>query len=171
MSRSVPSGNRQRGGALVEKRTAWLFVFGQFTLLALIVLLPDAQQWTVSRGLARASDIASWVAISLMVLAATALGRGLTAAPLPNAHAQLRTGGFYHFVRHPIYSGLLLFSIARSLSAGNTWTALACVLLVALINVKARWEERRLVERFPDYVDYAVRTPRFLPRLATMGNP
>ncbi len=49
-----------------------------------------------------------------MVVAATALGRGLTAAPLPNSHAELRTGGLYRFVRHPIYSGLLLFAVART---------------------------------------------------------
>ena len=42
-----------------------------------------------------------------MVIGATGLGRGLTATPLPNAHAQLRTGGLYRYARHPIYSGLL----------------------------------------------------------------
>lgn len=171
MSRSAPSRSGQRSGTFVERCTAWLFVFGQFTLLALIVLLPDAQHWTVPGDLARASDIAGWVGIFLMVLAATALGRGLTAAPLPNAHAQLRTGGFYRYVRHPIYSGLLLFASTRSFSSGNAWAAGACVVLISLIHVKARWEERRLVERFPEYADYALRTPRFLPRLATRSNP
>ena len=36
--------------------------------------------------------------------------------------------------------------------------------LVAVLNAKARREERLLVERFPDYAAYMARTPRFVPR-------
>jgi len=51
--------------------------------------------------------IGTVVGLAVMVIGATGLGRGLTATPLPNAHAQLRTGGLYRYARHPIYSGLL----------------------------------------------------------------
>ncbi len=98
-----------------------------------------------------------------MVVAGTALGRGLTAAPLPNSHAELRTAGLYRFVRHPIYSGLLLLTVALTLTSGSLWTTAACVALVVLINVKARWEEGHLARRFSAYAGYAVRTPRFVP--------
>lgn len=138
-------------------------MFGQFALLALIVLLPDRADWTLTPSLARTGDIAALVGILLMVVAALALGRGLTAAPLPNEHAQLRTGGLYRHVRHPIYTGLLLFAVARSLTQGSAWVASTCVLLIVLINVKARWEERHLAGRFPDYLAYARHTPRFIP--------
>ncbi|MDP2288133.1 MAG: methyltransferase [Actinomycetota bacterium] len=90
---------------------------------------------------------------------------GLTAAPLPNSHAELRTGGLYRFVRHPIYGGLLLLAIALTLASASSWTTMACVALVALINAQARWEERRLTERFPAYAAYADCTPRFIPGL------
>lgn len=146
-----------------DRRTAWLLVFGQFALLALIVVLPSGKSWTVPDALARAGDVAAVAGIVLMVAAAPSLGRGLTAAPLPNEHARLRTGGLYRYVRHPIYTGLLLFAIGRGLGTGNAWSASACVLLVVLLNVKARWEERRLAQRFPDYPAYARRTPRFIP--------
>jgi protein-S-isoprenylcysteine O-methyltransferase Ste14 len=138
-------------------------VLGQFTFLVLIVVPPGGTIWTLPVGVARACDVGALAGIVLMVLAAPALGRGLTAAPLPNQHAQLRTGGLYRYVRHPIYTGLLLFSISRSLTTGNGWSAAACLLLVILINVKARWEERHLAQRFPGYLAYARRTPRFLP--------
>lgn len=149
-----------------ERRTAWLLVLGQFVLLGLIVLLPGADTWTLPVAIARATQIAEGVGIIVMVVAATALGRGLTATPLPNSHAELRTGGLYRFVRHPIYTGLLLFSVARTLISGNVWTALACVTLVVLINAKARWEERHLAKRFPGYAAYAAHTSRFIPGLA-----
>jgi protein-S-isoprenylcysteine O-methyltransferase Ste14 len=146
-----------------DRLTAWSLVTVQFVLLALVVLLPDRGDWSTPTGLARAADGAAVAGILVMVVAATSLGRGLTAAPLPNEHAQLRTRGLYGYVRHPIYSGLLLFAIARSLTHGSVWVAASCLLLIVLINVKARWEERHLATRFPDYPAYASHTPRFIP--------
>lgn len=146
-----------------DRRIAWLLVLVQFILIALIVLLPDSSTWTLPAFIAGAAHVAEWVGICAMVVAAFALGRGLTAAPLPNAHAALHTGGLYRFVRHPIYSGLLLFAVARTVGSGSLWTGLACVALVVLMNAKARWEEQHLVKRFPGYVAYAVRTSRFIP--------
>jgi protein-S-isoprenylcysteine O-methyltransferase Ste14 len=146
-----------------DRRTAWLLVLGQFILLGLIVLLPGADTWTLPVAVTRAAQAVEGAGIVLMVAAATALGRGLTAAPLPNSHAELRTGGLYRFVRHPIYTGLLLFAAARTLTSGSVWTASACMALVVLINAKARWEERHLAKRFPGYAAYAARTSRFIP--------
>ena len=154
-----------------ERRTGWLLVLGQFFLLALIVLLPTGNAWTVPPGLARAGQIGVWLGIGIMVIAAPTLGRGLTATPVPNEHARLRTSGMYRFVRHPIYSGLLLFALARTVASGNLWTATACLALVVLINAKARWEESRLVQRFPDYGAYSRRTPRFVPRPMRRSGP
>lgn len=151
------------GSTSTERRTAWLMVLGQFGLLGLIVGLPDGHDWTLPLDVARGCVLASVIGGLVMVIAATALGRGLSAAPLPNEHAKLRTTGLYRHARHPIYSGLLLFAIAFSVRSASSWVAAACVLLIVLINVKARWEERHLKERFPDYVTYARRTARFIP--------
>jgi protein-S-isoprenylcysteine O-methyltransferase Ste14 len=151
------------GSTGTERRTAWLMVLGQFVLLGLIVGLPGGHDWTLPPDVARGCIVASVIGVLVMVVAATALGRGLSAAPLPNEHTRLRTTGLYRHVRHPIYTGLLLFAIAFSARSGSAWVAAACVLLVVLINVKARWEERHLKERFPDYVAYARRTSRFIP--------
>jgi len=145
------------------RRTSWLLVAGQFVLLGLIVLSPGGSTWTVPVVVARVAEGAEVVGILLMVVAAASLGRGLTAVPLPNARAVLRTGGLYRFMRHPIYTGLLLFALARSLVSGSPLTASVCLLLVVLINAKARWEERHLAERFPGYRAYCARTPRFVP--------
>ena len=147
-----------------DRRTAWLLVLGQFILLGMIVLLPGGDTWSLPVTLVHVTQGAAGGGVILMVVAAAGLGRGLTAAPLPNAHAELRTSGLYHLVRHPIYSGLLLFSLAVTFRSGRLWTVMAYTALVVLINVKARWEERHLVTRFPGYVDYAARTPRFIPR-------
>jgi protein-S-isoprenylcysteine O-methyltransferase Ste14 len=110
-----------------------------------------------------ACSIATVVGLAVMVIGATGLGRGLTATPLPNAHAQLRTGGPYRFVRHPIYSGLLLTMASIAVTSGSWFQLLTLGALVLLLTVKARWEEDRLARRFEGYAGYASRTPRFVP--------
>ena len=146
-----------------DTRTARLLVAAQFTLIAVIVILPGRQDWPLPRVLAVACVVAVVVGGLTMVVGATALGRGLTAAPLPNAHAELRTGGLYRFVRHPIYTGLLLVMGALTVASGSALRLFVLGLLVVLLARKARWEETRLAARFPRYTEYAARTPRFVP--------
>jgi protein-S-isoprenylcysteine O-methyltransferase Ste14 len=143
--------------------TARLLVAGQFVLIGALVLLPYRHDWVVPTALTVACGAATVLGLAVMVIGATGLGRGLTATPLPNAHAQLRTGGLYRYVRHPIYSGLMLMMASITVAAGSGLRLLALAALVLLLNVKARWEETRLAQRFEGYADYAAHTPRFVP--------
>lgn len=148
-----------------DVRTARLLVTAQFVLLGALVLLRGRDDWLVPHALAVACTAAVVVGLAVMVLGGTMLGRGLTATPLPNAHAQLRTRGLYRFVRHPIYSGLLLTAAAVTVASGSAFRLVIFGLLVLLIARKARWEESRLAARFEGYAAYAARTPRFVPFL------
>ena len=143
--------------------TSRALVTAQFVLLIALVLVPRGVAWLAPLWLRVIAGVAGVAGVLIMLLGGTALGRGLTAAPLPNSHAQLRTGGLYRFVRHPIYSGLLLMAGAIAVVSGSVTRLAVFGALVGLINVKARWEERQLMRRFPDYAEYAARTPRFVP--------
>lgn len=160
---SVTSGDEGTFSA-GEVRTARLLVGAQFVLLGLIALLPRGWGWPVPVWLLVLGQLGLLAGVVVMLLAGTALGRGLTAVPIPNEHAQLRTGGLYRAVRHPIYSGLLLASGSYVVATGSGWRALAFGALVVLLTAKARWEEARLARRFAAYPEYAARTPRFVPR-------
>ena len=96
---------------------------------------------------------------------AASLDRGLTALPLPNDRAELQTGGLYRWVRHPMYSGLLIGAATRAVTSGNRWALVTFVALAGLLTGKSNFEERYLRVRFPGYAGYAARTPRFIPRL------
>lgn len=148
-----------------EVRTARGFVTAQFGLIALVVVLPGADHWPVPGWLRWLCLAGVVVGVAVMLLGGTELGRGLTAVPLPNRHAALRTGGLYRIVRHPIYTGLLLTVGSFTVASGSAWRAAAFVALVALITVKARWEEVRLARQFAAYPAYAAQTPRFVPGL------
>ena len=155
----------EEGPASHDVWTARLLVTGQFILIGILVLLPGRHDWPVPVALKLVCSIATVVGLAVMVIGATGLGRGLTATPLPNAHAKLRTGGLYRYVRHPIYSGLLLTMASITLASGSVPRLLTLGVLVLLLSAKARWEETRLTQRFEGYTDYAARTPRFVPRL------
>jgi len=146
-----------------DRVVARLLVAAQGVLIVLLVVVPGRGGWPVSAALAVVSGAAAAVGLGIMLVAGTALGRGLTATPLPNAHAQLRTTGLYRFVRHPIYSGLLLAAAAFTLGTGSVTRLAVLVLLVVLLSLKARWEEVRLARRFDGYASYAAVTPRFVP--------
>lgn len=83
--------------------------------------------------------------------------------PVPKAGAMLVTSGPYHWIRHPIYSALLLACAALACSANPamgwlTWSALAVVL-----RLKSALEEQWLRETYPHYAAYSQVTRRFVP--------
>lgn len=85
--------------------------------------------------------------------------------PEPKARAELITSGPYRWVRHPMYSALLLMMPGIAAYNGHVLNAAGVVLVAAAVIGKALREERFLHERFPEYADYARTTPRFIPFL------
>lgn len=145
--------------------TARLLVGAQAVLLAVLGVMPRGTDWPVPGPVRWLGALTVVGGGGIAAVGASALGRGLTAVPLPNDYAQLRTGGLYRWVRHPIYTGVLLAAAGRTLSSGNRWALMTFAALVGLLTGKARFEERHLTGRFPGYQRYVATTPRFLPRL------
>lgn len=144
---------------------AALLVGAQFVLLGLVVALPDRTDWPVPPWLPATAEVAGLAGLLLAAVAAGTLRRGLTPSPLPNRHTTLHTGGLYRYVRHPVYSGLLLFAAARVAGSGSLHQLALFAALAGLLTAKAGWEETHLRRRFPGYVAYARATPRLVPRL------
>jgi protein-S-isoprenylcysteine O-methyltransferase Ste14 len=93
----------------------------------------------------------------VVVSASRALGRGFTPFPRPPESGQLVESGPYTVVRHPIYSGGILFFAGISLAL-SWWALVGTACLAAFWALKASVEERLLAERFPAYADYRKRT-------------
>ena len=131
-------------------------------LIGFLVLLPDRHDWPVPATLTIALSAVSVVGVLLMVIGATGLGRGLTAMRARPRH-KARTGACCQDCAAPIPSGLLLMMASFTAASGSGLRLLSLGALFVLLSAKARWEERRLSQRFEGYAEYAARTPRFLP--------
>ena len=83
--------------------------------------------------------------------------------PIPKDSAQLITSGPFKYIRHPIYTALLLAMLAITINA-NTWIAyILWIMLFADLYFKLQFEEKFLKEKFPEYEEYIRRTKRLIP--------
>ena len=89
----------------------------------------------------------------------------LTVLPQPLDDAELVERGAYRFVRHPIYSGLILGAIGLAVITPWAGTFIAAALLAIVLDLKRRREEAWLAERFPGYTAYRSRTKALVPFL------
>jgi protein-S-isoprenylcysteine O-methyltransferase Ste14 len=92
------------------------------------------------------------------------------AAPVVKVQAErghhVVSTGPYAFVRHPMYSGIVLFFIGVPLLLGSWWGVALSPLFVVLFAIRSRIEERALIAGLPGYADYAARVRyRLLPGL------
>ncbi|QHO78083.1 isoprenylcysteine carboxyl methyltransferase [Bradyrhizobium sp. CCBAU 051011] len=134
-----------------------------FVLVALI--------WLIAIGLdrrAHASDIP--LALQMVGLAMYLLSTAFImwvfransfAAPVVKVQAARQhhvvSSGPYAFVRHPMYSGIMLFFVGVPLLLGSWWGVAIAPVFAVLFAIRARIEERALVEGLPGYADYAAR--------------
>ena len=72
-------------------------------------------------------------------------------------HHHVISSGPYAFVRHPMYSGIMLFFAGVPLLLGSWWGVAIAPVFAVLFAIRARIEERALVEGLPGYADYAAR--------------
>ena len=88
--------------------------------------------------------------------------RSFHAAANPTAGG-IGTHGPYRFIRHPIYAAIVYFltGSATAHPSGPTFAAVLIADLALFVRLKA--EEILLLERYPEYRDYARRTSRILP--------
>ncbi|HKO26429.1 MAG TPA: isoprenylcysteine carboxylmethyltransferase family protein [Solirubrobacteraceae bacterium] len=101
--------------------------------------------------------------LALAVWARIHLGRNWGMPMTQRVEPELVTSGPYRFVRHPIYSGLLLGLIGTALATDLLGLIVAAV-LTAYFYYSASVEERNLVATFPTaYPAYRTATKMLIP--------
>jgi protein-S-isoprenylcysteine O-methyltransferase Ste14 len=104
--------------------------------------------------------IIRWVAIS-------SLGEAFTVKVSILEKHPLKSNGIYRYIRHPSYTGLILYYVALGIIMQN-WICFLLLLLFPLVAVinRIQVEEKVLLENFQsEYVHYQKRSWRLIPFL------
>ena len=107
-----------------------------------------------------------WIMAGVFLLAWSAIAMRQTVFSVFPEHRQkasLVTTGPYRFVRHPMYTAVLL-GCGGLVLTHYTWLRLAMfILLVVVLVIKLHFEEKLLAEKFDKYAAYSRKTSRLIP--------
>ncbi|WP_447969976.1 methyltransferase family protein [Nitrospira sp. M1] len=135
-----------------------LLVGVQFVCIGIIVLTGPI---IVSTGWLLALEIAGFV-VGLWAFQAMTV-KNLHVFPEVHERSVLVTHGPYRFIRHPMYTALLLCTFAMIL---NEFSMLRLIVWLGLgidLIAKLTYEETLLVQHFQEYSDYQRQTARLVP--------
>lgn len=134
--------------------------------LGLLLLLAAMAAGTVLAGTA---PLTAWLLaaasamLGLWTLAHNRIGN-FNIRPTPKAGGKLITSGPYQYIRHPMYSAVLLGGAALAW-ASAPWAWLAWAVLCVVLWHKSSLEERWMADHHPHYAAYRQHSRRFIPGL------
>lgn len=146
-----------------------LFALPWFLSLFLYMFYPAGMQWAHL-------DMPGWLrwvgggltSVSVMLVAWTnyALDKNFSTTLRVRANHTLVTIGPYRWVRHPMYTAILILLVAVGLLSANWFIGLSVLpFIVVIMILRTRKEEAMLVDKFGDaYRVYQQQTGQFLPR-------
>jgi protein-S-isoprenylcysteine O-methyltransferase Ste14 len=142
-------------------------------LIATVLRSPSLREFLAeTQRSASHSDIFGWSGVALCALgfglaisARWYLGRNWGMPMSRKEQPELITGGPYAYIRHPIYTGLILAMLGSAIGVNISW-ALMLVPVGAYFIYSARREEAVMLQLFPEqYAAYMARTGMLAPRL------
>lgn len=145
------------------KRKDYLFVTIQFILFFCFIF---DFNWSMklSFGIQKTG---LWIAVFggiIIILALLQLNKNISPFPTPKNNTTLLQNGLYKYIRHPIYTGIILFFSGYSVYQNSFYKLGISLLLIILFHFKSNYEEQRLEQKFPNYKLYKTKTGKFFPK-------
>jgi len=158
--------NMSRSDSDMERGTGWVIAQGAiFVFFLIAVVFGDTIQDVP--GLIFARIVGLIVAVSgaaVSVWSLLAHGWQVSPFPKPVDGAHLVDSGPYRYVRHPMYSGVVIFTLGVGLAYANPVVLLSSVTFLVFFMAKTGREEEMLVEKVPGYRAYRTAVPwRIIP--------
>jgi protein-S-isoprenylcysteine O-methyltransferase Ste14 len=168
----------------LEKQGNWLFRWRSYLPLLIVPLFFIAMYSSASVTLEDSEPVRMYWEVFCFVLSVLGFAiRCTTVAFVPsgtsgrNTKEQiasvLNTTGIYSVVRHPLYLGNLIIILGLLLYIRVWWFAMVGALMFWIYYERIAFAEEEFLRRkFGDvYVDWADKTPAFLPRYANWNRP
>jgi protein-S-isoprenylcysteine O-methyltransferase Ste14 len=146
--------------AFVQKHAGLLSTLVFIVLLMAVVVLALSHSLFGHGPLTIGLQIAG---VLLMIWARVTFGlRSFHYAANPTAGGLVTTGP-YRFVRHPIYTAVLLVVWTGVVANWSLRAAALGLVVTAMTALRTLFEEALVTERYPEYAAYARRTRRVIP--------
>ena len=147
----------QKGQPLADKIVANLFVLSFFVVLLFIPA--DVFHFHIFEPPFRLVSFAGLLMfVAGWILIASAMHENTFAAPVVKHQEERQqhtiTTGVYAFVRHPMYTSVVLLAPGMALWLGSYAAAILSIVPITLIGVRIIFEERFLCRELPDYEAY-----------------
>lgn len=142
-----------------------LYVSVQLVLFIFYFLVPSLVGWHLFNWLDVFLISIAGGGILISGITILQMNKSLSPFPSPVTGGKLITSGIFKWVRHPIYTGLMLFFFAYALFSGSGGKLLVAILIAVLFYFKSRYEESQLEKTYPNYPFYKHHTGRFFPKL------
>lgn len=146
----------QENGSIKRSSVIWVLI--QFTSLSVLIATTPFSKAEPVSGL----FIVSGIILGIWALAVMRRSR-FRILPEPYADAILVTRGPYRYIRHPMYSALILLSMGLLLIHLNSIRLLMAGLLFLVLHLKISREEHLLRRKFSSYSEYCRTTKRLFP--------
>lgn len=108
--------------------------------------------------------VLAFLGIFIAGLGMLQLKGNLSPFPTPKKGGALITGGLFKYVRHPIYTGILIATFFLAFYFDSGYKLIIFLLMLFLFYHKSQYEEKELQQKFPEYESYKASTGRFFPR-------
>ncbi|MEL6812206.1 MAG: isoprenylcysteine carboxylmethyltransferase family protein [Bacteroidota bacterium] len=106
------------------------------------------------------------IGVFIILLGILNLNENLSPFPSPKRNANLISSGIYKYIRHPIYTGILIAMTSYAVFVACPFKLTITLVLAIVFYFKSNLEEELLIERFEQYKDYIKSTGRFFPRIS-----
>lgn len=140
-----------------------LLVTIQFLILGYFVFFHPIQQPFGPQDMIAWTLVTAGIAIGTWALLSMRRGSKLRILPEPDANATLIIDGPYAFIRHPLYTALILLTFGLFLNYPVMSHFVAWSILFVTLNIKLIHEEKLLLQIFPNYTKYQAVTHKLFP--------
>lgn len=166
-ARKIRESKRKMATMIFLFLVAQLWVIGSF----IYVIKPTFMEWTrfpMPSWMRWLGVIITVFGMALEFSTQIFLGKNYsTTVHISEEHA-LVTSIPYRYIRHPMYTALIVVGIGLGLLSTNWYSLLPFLVTGVVIAFRIRGEEEAMIERFGDeYVQYVKRTGRFFPPLSS----
>lgn len=143
----------------------WVLVAMAFFFMENTSIYPLKLRLLPNPGIGSVFSIASVViGLVIAILARRTLAANWSGSVTFKKGHKLITTGIYHYIRHPIYTGILLMFTGSGVLAGSVGAILGFVVLVGAFWLKLQQEEELMTRHFPkEYPPYKSKTKALIP--------